>query len=149
MAEFTPGDFGSAARRSPTPASLGALTSNAEVPEVFAFGMIIPCFTWAVQLSSSALLLPPHLRRLSWGDLGRVCLIGSVALLPAAVVNFGTVDPPRWVSAANVLVSVAIMAAELFRRSTRHGISPVWPSSWCLMIAVNMLLFLWASAHWW
>jgi hypothetical protein len=130
-------------------ASLAMLTSKAEVPEVLAFGMVIPCFTWVVQLSASAAWLLTGQRRLYWGDLGRVCLLGSIALLPAAIVNILLSDPPQWISAANVILSVAIMGADLFRRSARHGIGRVWPLSWCLTITVNMLLFLWSSAHWW
>ena len=130
-------------------ASLAALTSKADLPEVLASGMVIPCFTWVVQLSASAIWLTKGQRRLYWGDLGRVCLVGSVALLPAAISNVILPDPPRWISAANVLVSVAIMGGDLFRRSARHGIGGTWPLSWCLTISVNMLLFLWVSALWW
>jgi hypothetical protein len=129
--------------------SLAVPAVNATWIEVLAVGMVVPSFTWLVQLSGSGLLLGRSQRGLYWGDLGRVCLIGSVALLPAAAVNLLVSSPPLWVSAANVPVSVAIMAVDLFRRSARHGISLVWPISWCLTIILNMSLFLWASRHWW
>ena len=112
-------------------------------------GMLVPCFTWVVQLSASALALPSQKRVLYWGDLGRICLIGSVALVPAAIANLCLPRAPLWLSAANVLASVAIMGADLFRRTARHEIAAVWPISWCLTITVNMMLFLWSSWNWW
>ena len=129
--------------------SLAVPAVHASLFEVLAVGMIVPSFTWVVQISASAIGLSPQLRRLYWGDLGRVCLVGSVALLPAAAVNFVVSHPPLWVSSANVLASVALMAVDLFRRSAGNGISPKWPASWCLTITVNMALFLWSSHRWW
>ena len=129
--------------------SLARLTTHAGLAEVLAIGMVVPCFTWAVQLSASAMGLSPNQRRAYWADLGRVCLLGSVALLPAAIVNLCLPHAPRWFSTANVLGSVAVMAADLFRRSVRHGIAFGWPLSWCVTIAINMALFLWASWRWW
>jgi hypothetical protein len=129
--------------------SLAALTTQADLAEVLAVGMIVPCFTWIVQLAASSIVMTPSDRRLYWGDLGRICLLGSVALLPAAIMNLCIMQPPRWPSALNVLASVVIMAAVLFRRSALHRIRPVWPVTWCLTITVNMLLFLWASWRWW
>jgi len=129
--------------------SLARLTSRADLAEVLAVGMVVPCFTWAVQLAASAAVMAPARRRVYWGDLGRVCLLGSVALLPAALANLGLPQPPRWASVANVLASVAVMAVELFRRSAQRGTPLGWPISWCLTITVNMLLFLWASWGWW
>jgi hypothetical protein len=129
--------------------SLAALTSNAGLVEVLTVGMFVPCFTWIVQLGASAFALPPSQRRLYWGDLGRICLLGSVALLPAAIANLCQSRAPLWLSAANVLASVALMGADLFRRSARHKIAPGWPLSWCLTITVNMMLFVWSSRNWW
>lgn len=129
--------------------SLARLTSRAELVEVLAVGMVVPCFTWIVQFAASAVAMTPLGRRVYWGDLSRVCLLGSVALLPTALANLVLPHPPRWASAANVLVSVAVMGAELFRRSSRHKTPLAWPASWCLTITVNMLLFLWASWRWW
>jgi len=129
--------------------SLAALATNAELAEVLIVGMLVPSFTWVVQMTASAIGLPSALRRLYWGDLGRVCMIGSVALLPAAIVNLCLPQAPLWLSAGNVLISVAIMGAELFRRSSRHGIASGWPISWCLTITVNMGLFVWSSWGWW
>ena len=129
--------------------SLAFLAKHAGMAEVLAVGMLVPSFTWVVQTSASALALPAKQRRLYWGDLGHICLVGSFALLPAAAVNLCVPQPPLWLSAANVLASVALMAADLFRRTARHGIAPLWPISWCLTITVNMMLFLWSSREWW
>ena len=130
-------------------ASLAALASHAGLAEVLTVGMLVPCFTWVVQLGASAFALPPSKRRYYWGDLGRICLLGSVALLPAAIANLCLLRAKLWLSAANVLLSVAIMGADLFRRSARHGIAAGWPLSWCLTITVNMMLFVWSSRNWW
>ena len=129
--------------------SLAALARNADLAEVLMVGMIVPSFTWVVQMTASGIGLPSALRRLYWGDLGRVCLLGSIALLPAAIVNLCLPQAPLWLSAGNVLTSVALMAVELFRRSARQGIAPGWPVSWCLTITVNMALFVLASWGWW
>ena len=129
--------------------SLARLTTNAGLAEVLMVGMVVPCFTWAVQLVASGIGLSASQRRVYWADLGRVCLLGSIVLLPAALVNLCVPDAPRWLSAANVLVSVALMAAALFRRSVHREIALGWPVSWCLTIAANMMLFLWASWPWW
>jgi hypothetical protein len=129
--------------------SLAVPAVNAGLAEVLAVGMLVPSFTWLVQLSASGVCLNARLRQLYWGDLARVCLLGSVALLPAAGFNFLVHGPSPWISVANVLASVAIMAADLFRRSAKNGISRRWPVSWCLTITLNMTLFLWASREWW
>lgn len=129
--------------------SLAKLATSTSLTEVLVVGMIVPSFTWVVQLTASALLMPAEKRMLYWDDLGHVCWWGSVALLPAAALNLALSQPPQWPSVANVLTSVAIMAADLFRRSARYGISPWWPVSWCLTITFNMGLFLWTSRHWW
>ena len=129
--------------------SLAMLAKNAGLAEVLAIGMLVPSFTWVVQMSASALRMSSAQRRLYWGDLGRICLLGSFALLPAAIVNLVLPQPPLWLSSANVLASVALMAGDLFRRSARHGIEVGWPITWCLTITVNMSLFVWSSWAWW
>ena len=129
--------------------SLAILAVNASPVEVLAIGMLVPSFTWVVQLGASGFALPAAKRRLYSGDLGRVCLLGSVALLPAACTNLFLTRPPLWLSAVNVLASVALMGWDLFRRSARHGIPPGWPLSWCLTITANMMLFVWLSRDWW
>src|SRR6476620_1450549 len=125
--------------------SLAMLAKNATLAEVLVTGMIVPSFTWVVQLSASALGMPSAKRQIYWGDLGRVCLIGSAALLPAAVFNLCCAQPQLWWSAANVLASVALMGVDLTRKSTQHAIGLGWPLSWCLTIALNMGLFVWSS----
>lgn len=129
--------------------SLAMLARNAGLAEVLFVGMVVPSFTWVVQLSASGIALTPERRRLYWGDLGRVCLLGSVALLPAAIGNVVVARPALWPSAANVLASVALMGGTLFRLSARHGIPLSWPIFWCLTITVNMMLFVWSSWRWW
>ena len=129
--------------------SLVMLARHADLREVLAVGMIVPSFTWVVQMSASGALMNSLSRRLYWGDLGRICLLGSLALLPAALANLTLPDPRLWLSAANVLASVALMAADLFRRTARHGIITWWPISWCLTITVNMTLFVLSSWRWW
>ena len=129
--------------------SLAMLAKNARLLEVLMIGMLVPSFTWVVQLSASAVGLSSERRRLYWGDLGRICMIGSVALLPAAILNLCWSSVSIWWSAANVLASVALMGMDLFRRSARHKIAAGWPLSWCLTITINMGLFLWSSWHWW
>ncbi len=129
--------------------SLFMLARNADFSEVFFVGMVVPCFTWVVQGAASAIVVPHDLCRIYWGELGRVCLLGSIVLLPAAIVNLFADQPPLWVSAINVVASVAIMGTTLYRRSTSRGIARVWPISWALTITVNMALFLWASRAWW
>lgn len=129
--------------------SLVKLARNADLKEVLTVGMIVPSFTWVVQILASGGLMSGRSRRLYWGDLGRICLLGSLALLPAALVNLALPDPPLWLSAANVLASVGLMAVDLFRRAARHGIVVWWPISWCLTITVNMTLFVLASWRWW
>jgi len=130
-------------------ASLVHLTTKANLMEVLSIGMIVPSFTWLVQLSASGLCLRGNARRAYWLDLGWICLIGSFALLPAAIFNFVVANPPWWPSAANVIISVALMSAELFRRSIRNGRSMGWPISWTLTIILNMTLFVMFSRSWW
>ena len=55
--------------------------------EVLIKGLLIPCFTWTVQLLLSAAFLKTKDRLTYWNRLGWVCLIGSIALLPAAFYN--------------------------------------------------------------
>ena len=128
--------------------SLVALTARAGWVTVFSVGMIVPCFTWVVQLTASGIGLGGTRRRTYWRDLGLTCFLGSVALVPAALVNLVLPFPPRWVSVANILVSVVLMAVYLWRRTRRQGLAIGWPISWCLTICANMLLFLWASWDW-
>jgi len=129
--------------------SLAPAAVHSTLFEVLVVGMLVPSFTWIVQMSAAAIRLPEEQRRLYWGDLGRICLLGSVALLPAAIINLCLQPASLWVSAVNVLASVALMALALFQLAGEHGIAPAWPISWCLTIAVNMGLFIWSSWRWW
>ena len=125
------------------------LAHNAQLGEVLFVGMLVPSFTWVVQLTASAIGMNSQRRRIYLGELGRVCLLGSVALLPAAIFNLCMSQPPFWISGLNVLISVTIMGTMLYRRTTRIGIASVWPISWLFTILVNIDLFVWASRKWW
>ena len=129
--------------------SLKILAVHADLTEVLLKGMLIPTFTWAVQLTASFLGMSPAARQWYWGDLGRICLLGSIALLPGAVYNFMALHPTWGWSPANVLFSVAVMAWALFQLTARQGIFWGWAASWCVTICVNMSIFYWASRHWW
>jgi hypothetical protein len=129
--------------------SLAAIAPQAQLHEVLTAGMIIPSFTWLVQLTASALGLNAVDRDAYWHSLGQTCLIGSVVLLPAAIINLVAPHASLWISVENVLVSVAIMATFLFRSTSRHNIARIWPTSWCLTIATNMAIFVWWSWRWW
>jgi hypothetical protein len=130
-------------------ASLFVLARDVSFSEVLFVGMIVPSFTWVVQLSAAWFGLRPMERRIYCGDLGRTCLMGSVLLLPVGVCNFVLPTGSWWVPAANVLTSVALMGIVLFGLTAMHGIAKGWPLSWCLTISVNMGLFLWFSSDWW
>jgi hypothetical protein len=110
--------------------------------EVLIKGLLIPCFTWTVQLLLSAVFLDAKSRLRYWNRLGWVCLIGSVALLPAAFYNFQNVQPWVWVSIANVLASVVLMAITLHVMLRRDGFRWQWTLSWVLLIVINMSLYL-------
>jgi hypothetical protein len=129
--------------------SLFVLTRDVSLAEVLIVGLVVPSFTWVVQMSSSWFLLPTDNRTRYWNDLGWICVLGSFALLPAAAVNLLMEHPPAWLSAANVLASVAIMAGDLFRRCAAQRVSWWWPVSWCFTISLNMAIFLWTSWRWW
>jgi len=129
--------------------SLFVLARDVSLTEVLVVGMIVPSFTWVVQCIASALLLPAAMRDRYWRDLGWICLLGSVALLPAAVVNFTMDQPDLRVSIANVLASVSIMGLDLFRRTKADGTPRGWPVAWCLTISLNMAIFAYSSRHWW
>jgi hypothetical protein len=130
-------------------ASLYMLTANTSWIEVLVVGMVVPSFTWVVQLIASTCWLPTAARERYHNALARVCLLGSVALLPAAVANVALAHPSLWLSAVNVLFSVAAMAVDLFRRSRHDQLSVAWPVSFCLTIVLNMALFVWSSYAWW
>ena len=104
-------------------------------------GLIIPFFTWIVQLGLSALLLRGDERFFYWTQLGVICLIGSVALLPAAFYNFIVPAPSPFVSIVSVVICVAIMCVTLYFRLKPRGYSPLWTIGWTGTIIVNMSLY--------
>ncbi|HVF55545.1 MAG TPA: hypothetical protein VM934_05295 [Pyrinomonadaceae bacterium] len=107
-------------------------------------GLLIPCFTWTVQLILSAVYMKSGRLLTYWTQLGVVCLIGSAALMPAALYNFGVEHPSPLVSILNVLASVALMGRQLSRRLKSNGFGFVWTLSWAVLIVVNMSLYLWS-----
>lgn len=107
-------------------------------------GLLIPCFTWTVQLILSALLLRGESLVVYWTELGVICLVGSFALLPAAFYNFAVDNPRPLVSVINVLTSVAIMCVTLYFRLKPHNFNPLWTVGWTLTIIVNMTLYLYS-----
>ena len=110
--------------------------------EVLTKGLLIPCFTWTIQLVLSAAFLNGQSRLRYWNRLGWVCLIGSIALLPAAFYNFQTAQPSVWISIANVLASVVLMAITLHLLLRRDGFRWLWTLSWFVLIVINMTLYL-------
>ncbi len=107
-------------------------------------GLLIPCFTWTVQLLLSVICLRGGRRRLYWQQLGGVCLAGSAALLPAALYNTVSVQPSPVVSAVNVLLSVLVMAALHYRQLRRHQFKTYWAVVWVALIVVNMSLYVYS-----
>lgn len=93
-------------------------------------GLLIPCFTWMVQLILSALLLRGEDRLFYWTQLGVICLVGSIALLPAAFYNFLVAAPSPVVSIASVLLCVAIMCVTLYFRLKPRRFNPFWTLGW-------------------
>lgn len=69
-------------------ASLKVFFESVSWREVLTKGLVIPCFTWTIQLLLSAIFLDGRSRLRYWDRLGWVCLIGSIALLPAAFYLF-------------------------------------------------------------
>lgn len=110
--------------------------------EVLIKGLLIPCFTWTIQLALSAVFLDGKSRLRYWNRLGRVCLIGSIALLPSAFYNILTVQPWAWISIINVLASVVLMAITLHVLLRRDGFRWQWILSWVVLIVINMSLYL-------
>lgn len=112
--------------------------------EVLLKGLLIPCFTWTIQLLLSAVFLKTQDRLTYWNRLGWVCLIGSIALLPAAFYNLRSPAPWVWISVLNVLASVVLMAVTLNFLLRRAGFRWLWTLSWAVLIVINMSLY-WSS----
>ena len=123
-------------------ASLKVFFHEVSRREVLVKGLLIPCFTWTVQLLLSAVFLTTEDRLTYWNRLGWVCLIGSVALLPAAFYNMSSATPSVWLSVVNVLASVLLMAVTLHFLLRRAGFRWLWTLSWVLLIVINMSLYL-------
>src|SRR6185369_3288941 len=102
-------------------ASLKVFFQSVSWGEVLIKGLLIPCFTWTVQLLLSVAFLKTEDRLTYWNRLGWVCLIGSIALLPAAFYNLRSVAPWVWISIFNVLASVVLMAVTLHFLLRRAG----------------------------
>ena len=76
--------------------------------------MVRGSFTWVVRMGASGFALATEQRRRYWGDLRRICLLGSVAVMPAAPVsscdelwwNGPTAKGSRWYSWTGPVPSV-------------------------------------------
>ena len=123
-------------------ASLKVFFQEVSWREVLIKGLLIPCFTWTVQLVLSAAFLKTEDRLTYWNRLGWVCLIGSIALLPAAFYNLRSATPWVWISILNVLASVVLMAVTLHFLLRRAGFRWLWTLSWVVLIVINMSLYL-------
>lgn len=104
-------------------------------------GLLIPCFTWTVQLVLSAFLLRGAERIFYWTQLGIICLVGSIVLLPAGFYNFAVDVPSPFISIFSVLLCVAIMCVTLYFRLKPRGYNPFWTIGWTATIIVNMSLY--------
>jgi hypothetical protein len=125
------------------------LAPHASFREVLTAGIVIPSFTWLVHLTAAGVELTGEVRWNYWLALSHACFWGSLALLPAALVNMLLPHPRLWFSAANVIASVAMMTVFLIRETAKSQISPRWPVSWCATILANVAIFTWWSWHWW
>jgi hypothetical protein len=123
-------------------ASLKVFFQGVSWREVLIKALLIPCFTWTVQLLLSAAFLKTEDRLTYWNRLGWVCLLGSIALLPAAFYNLRSATPWVWISILNVLASVGLMAVMLHLRLRRAGFRWLWTLSWVVLIVINMSLYL-------
>ena len=123
-------------------ASLKVFFQSVSWREVLIKGLLIPCFTWTVQLLLSAVFLDRQSRLSYWNRLAWVCLLGSIALLPAAFYNYLAVQPWVWISIVNVLASVVLMAITLHALLRRDGFRWQWTLSWLVLIVINMSLYL-------
>ncbi len=109
--------------------------------QALAKGLVIPVFTWAVQLTVAALLFRGTKRYEYAVQLGVVCTLGSAALWPAALYNAIAEHPSPWVSAANVYASVLFMFIELRRRNRILGLPGYLAPVFLATIHVNMAIF--------
>ncbi len=108
-------------------------------------GLIIPCFTWTVQLLLSAFLLRGADRLFYWTQLGVICVIGSFALLPAAFYNFAVSNPSPVISIVSVLACVLIMCVTLYFRLKPGSFNLLWTLGWTATIIVNMSLYAYSA----
>lgn len=127
-------------------ASLKVFFTDEDWSEMLVKGLVIPCFTWTVQLILSALYMTGERRIIYWTQLGIVCLIGSLALMPAAFFNLMLRHPSPLVSVFNVLLSVGIMATWLRFSLRARGFKARWAVGWVVLICINMSLYLWSIA---
>lgn len=104
-------------------------------------GMLIPSFTWTVQCLSALSIKDKEKRFSYWLSLGKVCVIGSFALLPAATYNLFSNQPSGWVSIVNTVLSVALMFICHLRLMEKTSISKGWSFFWLATIGTNMCLY--------
>lgn len=121
--------------------SLKAFFAGESLTRDLSKGLLIPFFTWTVQLLLSAILLGGKERLFYWTQLGIICLIGSIALLPAGFYNFLVAKPSPLVSIVSVLLCVLIMCVTLYFRLKPQNFSVLWTIGWTATIIVNMSLY--------
>ena len=124
--------------------SLKAFFAAQSWSEVLGKGLLIPCFTWTVLLIASLFYLRGARRLIYWTQLGIVCLIGSFALIPAALYNFIAARPAPAISIINVLSSVILMFLTLYFRLQARQFDKFWAFGWMGVIVINMLLYIYS-----
>jgi hypothetical protein len=121
--------------------SITRLMTGDTFVQALAKGLVIPTFTWAVQLTLAALLFRGVKRYEYAVQLGSVCTLGAAALWPAALYNTIVAHPSPWVSAANVYASVFLMFMELRRRNLILGLPAYLAPVFLVTIHINMAIF--------
>src|ERR1044072_9668344 len=122
-------------------ASLKVFFQEVSCREVLTKGLLIPCFTWTIQLLLSAVFLKTADRLTYWNRLGWVFLIGSIALLPAAFYNLRSATPWVWISILNVLASVVLMAVTLHFLLRRAGFYLLWIFILVVLLVIKISSF--------
>jgi hypothetical protein len=125
----------------PFSASIARFMIRDTFAQALAKGLVIPMFTWAVQLLIAWRLFRGRLRYEYAVQLGIVCTVGSVSLWPSAAIHALVADASPWISAANVYLGVWIMGAELYRRGRILGLPAFVAPVFLATIHVNMALF--------
>lgn len=114
---------------------------HAGAMDVLFNGIWIPSLTWIAQLTLSFVLLSGRKRLEYWDILCNLCLIGSLVLLIPGIYNLLLPKPHYLVSVVFTLLSASLMTVEMFRRSKLLNFPTIWPASFALMLALNILFY--------